>query len=80
MVANDSCGHGEWISRSPEVVLSLSKVGVHFMSTVPCSSREEGVAGGKNNLKCQWVVGMSSGMARSTAEFMGKRLHATRRL
>ena len=80
MVANESCGYGKVISRSPEVVLPSSEVGVHFISTVPRFSREEGVAGGKNNLKCQWVVKMSSGLARWRAESKGKRIHVPRRL
>ncbi len=29
------------------------------------SSKNEGVAGSRNNLKCQWVIGMGSGMAHS---------------
>ena len=80
MVANESCGYGGVISRSPEVVPLSSEVGVHFRLTVPRSSREEGVAGGKNDLKCQWVVRMSSGMARSRAGSMGKKIHVPRRL
>ena len=52
-----------------------SEAGVHFMSTVPCSSRDAGVAGGKSNLKCQWVVRMSSEMVDSRAVCMGKRIH-----
>ena len=79
MVANESCGCGKEIPRSPEVVLKLSEAGVQFMLTKPCSSREEGVAGNKNNLKCQWVVRMSSWMAYSRAVFMGKRFHVSRR-
>ena len=75
----DCCGCGEEIPRSPEVVLPFSEAGVHFMLTKPCSSREEGVAGNKNNLKYQWVVEMSSGMAHSRVVFMGKRFHVPRR-
>ncbi len=49
------------------------------MSMKPHFTRGEGVAGGKNNLKCQWVVGLSSGMARSKAESIRKRIHVPRR-
>ena len=80
MVANESCGYGEVTSRSPEMVLPSSEMGVHFISTVPRFSREEGVVGGKSDLKYQWVVRMSSGMARSRAKSMGKRIHVPRRL
>ncbi len=80
MVANESCGCGEKIPRSPEVVLPFSEAGVHFMLTKPCSSREEGVAGSKNNLKCRWVVIVSSGMASLRAAFMGNRIDVPRRL
>ena len=80
VVANESYGCGEQISRSPEVVLPSSEVGVHFIPTVPRFSREEGVADGKNDLKYQWLVRMSSGMAHSRAESMGKRIHVPRRL
>ncbi len=72
-VSNESCGCGEEIPRSPGVVLPLSEAGVHFMVTRPCSSREEGVAGSKNNLKCQWVV-----LIHSRAVLMGKRFHVPR--
>ena len=79
-MANESGGCWEEIPRSPEVVLPFSEAGVHFMLTKPCSSRKEGVAGSKNNLKCRWVVRVSSGMASSRAAFMGKRIHVPRRL
>ena len=78
-VGNESYGYGGQISRSPEVVLPLSEAGVHFTSTVPCSSREEGAAGGKNNLKSQWVIRTSSGMVHSRAVYMGKRIHVPRK-
>ena len=44
------------------------------MLMTPRSTRGEGVASGKNNLEYQWMIRMSSGMARSRAEFMGKRI------
>ena len=79
MVANESYGCGEKISRSPEVVPPSSEAGVHFVLTVSCSSREEGVSCGKNNLKYQCVVGISSGMAHSRDVYMEKRIHVPRR-
>ncbi len=78
-VANVSYGYGEVISRSPEVVLSSREAGWHFMLAAPCSSREEEAAGGKNNLKFQWMVRMSSGIAHSRAVYMGKRIHVPRK-
>ena len=67
MVTNESNGCGDSEKCSPEVALSPTEAACHFMLTVPRSSRREGAAGVKNNLKFQWVVGMSSGMAHSTA-------------
>ncbi len=53
MVAIESCEYGEPEKCSPKVVFPLSEAWVHFMLTVPCSSREEGVqmpAGVRNEL------------------------------
>ena len=43
-------------------------------------TRDKGEVGSKNNLKCQWTVRLSSGMAHSRAMFMGKRTHVPRRI
>ena len=79
MVVNKSPGRGDSKTLSPEALLPSSKAGWHFKSATPHSSRDKGVAGIRSNLKCQWVVGMSSGMTHSRAVSMGKRIHVPRR-
>ncbi len=69
---NESCGCGGPENCYPKVVSSSSGAGCHFELAVPHSSRDKGVAGSKNNLKCQWVIRMSSGMAHSRAVSMGR--------
>ncbi len=73
-VPTESYGCGDSGKCCPEVVLVSSGTGLPFKSAVPHSSRNEGVSGSKNNHKCHWVTGLSSGMAHARAVSIGKRI------